>query len=123
MFIIKKIFSLNNVGQFIYEDLYSDKLTDILGDPRDLNSEITQKYLDLARSTQVVYEEILFHLLDIIYDKYKVDKLTISGGCAMNSLANGKIIHNSKFKEIFVSPSPGDAGGSIGSACVVLKKI
>ena len=118
----KKIFKINENGQFIYEDLYSDKLKNILGNPRDLNSEITQRHLDLARSTQVVYEEILSHLLDTIYEKYKVDKLTISGGCAMNSLANGKVIHNSKFKEIYVSPSPGDAGGSIGSACVVLKK-
>ena len=118
----KKIFALNNVGQFIYEDLYSDELKKIFGEPREPKAEITQNHLDLAKSTQVVYEEILFHLLDIIYEKYKVDKLTISGGCAMNSLANGKIIHNSKFKEIFVSPSPGDAGGSIGSACVILKK-
>ena len=40
----------------------------------------------------------------------------------MNSLANGKIIHNSKFEEIYVSPSPGDAGGSIGSACILINK-
>ena len=118
----KKIFKINKNGQFIYEDLYSYKLKNILGDPRDPNIDITQRHLDLAKSTQVVYEKILSHLLNIIYNKYKTDKLTISGGCAMNSLANGKVIHNSKFKEIYISPSPGDAGGSIGSACVVLTK-
>ena len=118
----KKIFKINKNGQFIYEDLYSYKLKNILGDQRDPNNDITQRHLDLAKSTQVVYEEILSHLLNIIYNKYKTDKLTISGGCAMNSLANGKVIHNSKFKEIYISPSPGDAGGSIGSACVVLTK-
>ncbi len=117
----KKIFDINSYGQFIYENLFSEKLINLIGEPRKPDEKITQKYLDLAKSTQYVYEEILFHLTDLIYKKYKTEKLTISGGCAMNSLANGKIIHNSKFKEIYISPSPGDAGGSIGSACALIK--
>ena len=57
----------------------------------------------MANSVQVIYEEILFHLVNIVYEKYRVDNLTISGGCAMNSLANGKIIKNSKFKNYISS--------------------
>ena len=118
----KKIFYTNDKGQFIYKDLYSKKLIDLLGNERKNEEEISQRHLDLAKSTQVVYEEILFHIINIIYKKYALDKLTISGGCAMNSLANGKIVKNTKFNEIYVSPNPGDAGGSIGSAAVILNK-
>ena len=117
----KKIFDINEYGQFIYENLFSEKLVKLIGEPRKSEEKITQKHLDLAKSTQHVYEEILFHLTDLIFKKYKTKRLTISGGCAMNSLANGKIIHNSKFEEIYVSPSPGDAGGSIGSACILIR--
>ncbi len=116
----KKIFKLNNSKQFIYENLYSKKIYDLLGSERLITEEINQRHLDLAKSTQVVYENILFHIANIIYKKYEVDNLTISGGCAMNSLANGKIVHNSKFKNVYICPSPGDAGGSIGSACISL---
>ena len=118
----KKIFKLNDEGQFIYENLYSKKLYDLLGPERKIDDEITQRHLDLAKSIQVVYEEILFHIVNKIYEKYEVENLTISGGCAMNSLANGKIINNSKFKKIYVCPNPGDAGGSIGSACIILSR-
>ncbi len=118
----KRIFNINKDGQFIYENLYSEKIIELIGEPRKTDEKITQKHLDLANSTQQVYENILFHLTNILYQKYETEKLTISGGCAMNSLANGKIIHNSKFKEIYVSPSPGDAGGSIGSASILIKR-
>tara|TARA_X000001036_G_C20689048_1_gene808740 strand:- start:1694 stop:3427 length:1734 start_codon:yes stop_codon:yes gene_type:complete len=118
----KKIFHLNSNGQFIYENLYSNSLKTLLGKERDINENISQKHLDLAKSTQVVYEDILQHLVNIVYKKYESENLTISGGCAMNSLANGKIIKNSKFKNIYISPNPGDAGGSIGSASLVLSK-
>jgi carbamoyltransferase len=118
----KKIFKVNDQGQFEYENLYSKKIYDLLGAERLTNEEISQRHLDLAKSTQVIYEDVLFHIVNKIYKKYKVENLTISGGCAMNSLANGKIIHNSKFKKIYVCPSPGDAGGSIGSACIFLHR-
>ena len=118
----KKIFQINENGQFIYENLYTNYLTELLGDERDVNGDIKQKHLDLAKSVQVVYEDILFHIVNIVYEKYQIQNLTLSGGCAMNSLANGKIIENSKFKNIYICPNPGDAGGAIGSASLVLKK-
>ncbi len=118
----KKIFKINDSGQFIYDNLYSSELERLLGNGRKENEEISKRHLDIAKSVQDIYEDTLFHLVNIIYDKYKVENLTISGGCAMNSLANGKIVENSKFKKIYISPNPGDAGGSIGSASLFLKK-
>ena len=118
----KKIFQINENGQFIYKNLYTNYLKELLGDERDINGDIKQKHLDLAKSVQVVYEDILFHIVNIVYEKYEIQNLTLSGGCAMNSLANGKIIENSKFKNIYICPNPGDAGGAIGSASLVLKK-
>ena len=119
----KKIFDINKDGQFIYKDLYSDKLIDLIGAPRVPNEKIKEKHKDLAKSVQSVYEDIFFHVLKIAHEKYKnMDNLTLSGGCAMNSVANGKILQNTNFKNIYVCPNPGDAGGSVGSTAYFLNK-
>ncbi len=118
----KKIFSLNENGQFIYKNLYSKKLYDLLGVERKPNEKLTQNHMDLAKSVQSVYEEIFFHLLNNVQKKYNSENLTLSGGCAMNSVANGKILENTNFKNIYISPNPGDAGGSVGSAAYFLEK-
>jgi carbamoyltransferase len=116
----KKILQINKNSQAEYLDLYSSKLFDLLGKERNKNDEITQYHMDIANSIQSVYEDIFFHLLDIVYKKYHNPNLTLSGGCAMNSVANGKIIKKTPFKNIYISPNPGDGGGSVGSACVYL---
>lgn len=118
----KQILSFNNKDQAIYSDLYSNKLIDLLGEERNENEKITIKHMDLAKSTQVVYENIFFSVLDNLYKKYKSKNLSLSGGCAMNSVANGKITKNTSFEKIYISPNPGDAGGAIGSACVHINK-
>ena len=82
-----------------------------------IGDKIDQRHMDLAKSAQVIYET-LFNLLNKLYEKYKIENLTLSGGCAMNSVANGKILKNTPFK-IYISPNPGDAGGSIGSAYII----
>ncbi len=107
-------------GQLKYKDLYSDKLINLLGSERIGTEKITQRHMDIAKSAQVVYEKILFSLLNSLYEKYKIKNLTLSGGCAMNSVANGKILKNTSFEKIYISPNPGDAGGSIGSALLFL---
>ena len=118
----KIIQSTNNLEQAVYENLYSKNLINLLGEERKKDETITKKHMDLAKSTQVVYEDIFFHILNGLHKKYKNDNLSLSGGCAMNSVANGKIIKNTAFKNIYVSPNPGDAGGAIGSACVHISK-
>ena len=110
--------NLNN--QITYKNLYSQKLTDLLGRERDPDDEINQKHIDIAKSAQTVYEKTFFNLLNDLYSKYKISNLTLSGGCAMNSVANGKILKNTFFKKVYISPNPGDAGGSVGSALISL---
>jgi carbamoyltransferase len=70
-----------------------------------------------------MYEEAFFHLLAHVAKITGEDRLALAGGCAMNSVANGKIIFNTKFKNIYTSSNPGDAGGSIGSALCLINKI
>ena len=96
----EKIFEINEHGQFVYKNLYSKKLQETFGNERNTNEKIDQFHLDLAKSVQKTYEDIFFHLLNIVYKEFKVDNLTISGGCAMNSVANGKIKSNTDFKEV-----------------------
>ena len=118
----KKILNIRN-GSPIYTNLYSSKLEKLLGPERKIGEEIDQRHKDIAKSTQVVYENIFFNLLNDLSEKYNLYNLNLSGGCAMNSVANGKIIFNTKFKNIYMSSNPGDAGGSIGSALSLLHKI
>ena len=120
----KKIFFIDKNGAPIFQNLYSDDLIKLLGPERLKSDEVSKKHKDIASSTQTVFENILFNLLNDIYKKYKIKNLDLSGGCAMNSVANGKIIKNTPFKNIYVSSNPGDAGGAIGSAvCFISKKI
>ena len=114
----KQILSTNKNAQAVYKDLYSNRLIALLGDEREKDENLTIKHMDLAKSIQTVYEDIFFHILNNLHKKYKNDNLSLSGGCAMNSVANGKILKNTNFKNIYISPNPGDAGGAIGSACV-----
>lgn len=119
----QKIFHISENGQFVYENLYSKKLLDLLGKNRNPHEKIEQRHMDLAKSIQAVYEDVFFHILNLLNKKYKnVQNLTLSGGCAMNSVANGKILSNTKFKNIYINPNPGDAGGSVGSSLSFLKK-
>ena len=70
---------------------------------REKDEKITKMHMDLAKSTQAVYEDVFFNLLNILYEKYECKNLSLSGGCAMNSVANGKIIKNTSFKKIYIS--------------------
>ena len=104
-------------------DFYSDHLISLLGPSRHQDEPIEQKHKDIACSAQVVYERAFFSLCNRLYDKYKVDNLALSGGCAMNSLANGKIASESPFKNIYIQAAAGDAGGAIGAAyCVAMQQ-
>lgn len=119
----KKIISINENKSPFFFNLYSIELIKLLGPERKKKEEITQRHKDIAKSTQTVFENVFFNLLNDLYDKYKIPNLNLSGGCAMNSVANGKIISNTNFKNIYISSNPGDAGGSIGSALCFLNEI
>ena len=99
--------------------LYTPELEKLLCPTRKKDEPLTQRHKDLARSAQAMYEEAFFALLNVLHKKYRCDNLALSGGCAMNSVANGKVYLNTPFKKMYLPPSAGDAGGAIGAAFVV----
>ncbi|RMG21044.1 MAG: carbamoyltransferase [Methanobacteriota archaeon] len=104
-------------GVPVVGDLYSNELHQLLeGLARKKEEPIEQRHRDLARSIQAMYEEAFFHMLRHLYDRYGVNSLCLSGGCAMNSVANGKVRRMTPFKNVYVQAAAGDAGGAIGAA-------
>lgn len=103
-------------GEPTVGNLYSTALVDLLGPARQSGEELSQHHRDLARSVQAMYEEAFFHLLNTLYVRHRLDDLTIAGGCAMNSVANGRVYRNTPFKRLYVQSAAGDAGGAIGAA-------
>jgi carbamoyltransferase len=100
--------------------VFSPKLADLLGPARDPEDpEFFGKWADIAHSAQVVYEEIFFHVLEDLQRRTGLDKLALAGGCALNSVANGKIFERTKFRELFAQPAAGDDGTAIGAAFYV----
>lgn len=100
-----------------------EALESLLGPQREAGAPLEQKHRDMARSAQAMYEEVFFAMLQSLHARYKCDDLALSGGCAMNSVANGKVYLNSPFKRMYLPAAAGDAGGAIGSAFVVSSKL
>lgn len=118
----KNIFYPTPQGVPIYKSIFSKNIEDLIGKPRQDNDLLTEKFFDLAACTQKIYEEIFFKILNKIYKNNPIQNLCLSGGCAMNSLANGKIILNTSFKNVFIPATPGDSGGAIGAALYFFHK-
>jgi carbamoyltransferase len=97
------------------EKMFSEKLNKLLGNSKRLkNQRIRTKHKDIAAALQIVYEEVLFKILNHVQKKTNQKNLVLSGGTALNSVANGKIIKNTKFENIWIAPDPGDGGASMG---------
>jgi len=104
--------------------IFSPKVSELFGEPREKDKEIGRNYADIAASMQRAYEEVFFHILNNFHRKEargdKVDKgglnLCLAGGCIQNSLANGKIYEKTHFKKVYIPPASHDAGTAIGAA-------
>jgi carbamoyltransferase len=103
--------------------LYSDRLCQLFGAPRAPTDPLKERHRDIAGSVQSMYEEAFFHLLNTLHGRYNVDDLTLAGGCAMNSVANGKVRRMTPFKRVYVQSAAGDAGGAIGAAIHVWHRL
>jgi carbamoyltransferase len=84
--------------------------------PRDPESLVTQKDMDLAASIQVVLEEAILRLTRNLAAETGMENLCLAGGVALNCVANGKILRETKFRNIWIQPAAGDAGGALGAA-------
>jgi len=125
---IKQLIDIKEDGTFRLDQKYfnyatgltmtNDKFHNLFGqNPRDpLNEKITQFHMDIAASIQKVTEEIMIKLANAIRIEYGIKNLCLAGGVALNCVANGKILQENIFDNIWIQPAAGDAGGSLGAA-------
>ena len=125
---IKKLIHIKDDGTFRLDQKYfsyatgltmtNDEFNNFFGQkPRDSkNEKITQFHMDIAASIQKVTEEIMIKLAKSIRKEYNIKNLCLAGGVALNCVANGKILKEKIFDNIWIQPAAGDAGGSLGAA-------
>ncbi len=106
-------------GEPVCGPLFSPALVDALGPPRRPDAPIENRHRNLAWATQAVYEDAFFHLLNALQRRYGHTAVALAGGCAYNSVANGKIRDRTAFKRCYLQSAAGDAGGAIGAAAAV----
>jgi len=124
---IKSLIKLNPDGSYqlntkyfsfeYREIMFNQHLCHLLGGPARIpDSKMNSRYENIAATTQQVFEETLFFMLKKLHQKHPFDNLILSGGSALNSLANGKILSHTPFKNLYITPDPGDGGASLGAA-------
>jgi carbamoyltransferase len=89
------------------------------GKPRKAESQITQKEMDLARSIQVITEEVMLKMTNYAYRETQMKNLCLAGGVALNCVANGRVLREVPFENIWIQPAAGDAGGALGIALAI----
>jgi carbamoyltransferase len=104
-------------------DLFSPVLEELLGSRRQPEDPLENRHRDIARSVQAMYEEAFFHLIGPLQQRFGLSDIALAGGCAMNSVANGKIRRKTRFRRVYVQSAAGDAGGAIGAAYVVWHRL
>lgn len=106
------------------EKMYSNNLQVLLGlEPRKKNDEINQDHKNVAAALQMIAEEAVLKILNHAKNITGLDKLVISGGVALNSAINGKILEKTNFNDLWIQPAAGDGGTSLGAAMYVYNQI
>ncbi len=112
-----------NLDYFGYVDgltMTNDRFAALFGGPaRRPESEISPREMDLARSIQVVTEEIVLRMARHLHARTGADALCMAGGVALNCVANGRLLREGPFKDLWIQPAAGDAGGALGAALSV----
>jgi carbamoyltransferase len=125
--ILKNLVSLQNDGSFRLNMKYfgydygltmtNKRFHELFGaPPREQESTLTQFHKDLAASIQYVTDEIMVRMTKNLYEKTKCENLCLAGGVALNCVSNSKILASSGFRNMFIQPAAGDAGGAVGAA-------
>lgn len=132
--ILDKIIDLKEDGSFRLDMSYfnyvsgltmtNDRFSDLFGKPvrKPENDLLTQFHMDIAASVQAVAEEIVLRLTRSLAGEFGIPNLCMAGGVALNCVANGKILRDGAFKDLWVQPAAGDAGGSVGAALAAWHK-
>jgi len=95
---------------------FSDRMEKTFGEPREAHAEILQRDMDLAFAMQQRFEEVVFHLLNELHKRVPLEDLAMAGGCALNSVANGKLFSTTPFRRTWIQPAAGDEGLAVGAA-------
>lgn len=99
--------------------VFTDKLAALLGPARKPDEPLTARHEAIAASLQVVFEEAAIHVLQNVYQQTRLPRLCFAGGCAMNSVFNGKIREQTPFREVYIQPAASDNGTALGAAFAV----
>jgi carbamoyltransferase len=128
--IYRELVDLREDGSFRLNQKYFDYLAGLTmtteafdrlfdGPPREPESKLTQKEMDLARSVQVVCEEIMLRMARTLHRETGLENLCLAGGVALNCVGNGRILREGPFKRLYIQPAAGDAGGALGVAQLI----
>jgi len=113
-----------NFYQFHRPLRYTPKMAQLLGlPPNPRGQTLDQAYYDLAAGAQALFEEVYLNLARQLYLRTRQKNLVVSGGSALNSVANGKILDRSGFSDVFIPPVPDDSGGALGAAYYVRHQV
>ncbi len=110
---------INDAGEMVVHRLYSDKFIDTFGEPREKHAEITQRDMDIAFGLQRVFEKYYIYVLNELHKLVPTNRVSMAGGCALNSVANGKALYETPFTEHCIQPAAGDDGLALGAALYV----
>ncbi|WP_170604439.1 carbamoyltransferase family protein [Ruegeria arenilitoris] len=126
--ILDKLVDLKKDGSYRLDQSYfnystgltmtNDKFSDLFGAPvrKPETDRLEQFHMDIAASVQAVTEEIVLRLTRSLAKEYDIPNLCMAGGVALNCVANGKVLRDQSFQNIWIQPAAGDAGGSVGAA-------
>jgi carbamoyltransferase len=131
---LRKLIEISSEGQyrlnmkyfaFLKEDaMYSEELCHLLGQPpRPPESALEQFHKDVAKSVQLVLEEVLLEKVRYLHSRVPSENLCLAGGVALNVVANSRCLREGPFKRLFVQPAAGDAGGAVGAAALAYVRI
>ena len=132
--ILDKLIDLKEDGSFRLDQSYfnyatgltmvNQKFADLFGEliRKPDTDKLTQFHMDIAASIQAVTEEVVLTMTRSLAKEYSIPNLCMAGGVALNCVANGKILRNKAFKDIWIQPASGDAGGALGGALAVWHK-
>lgn len=110
---------INGEGEMVVHRLYSDLFIKHLGDPRERHAEITERDNDIAFGLQRIFEKYYMHMLNSLHSMVPSERVAMAGGCALNSVANGKLLLETPFRETCIQPAAGDDGLAVGAALYV----
>ena len=99
--------------------VYTRQLEALLGPARRPDEPLEDRHKAIAASLQLVFEQAVFHVLNALHQRTHLSRLCLAGGCAMNSVANGKIRTHTPFEEVFIQPAAADNGTALGAALYV----